>query len=114
MSIFELYLIFTVVPALGGFAVFMLIAGGFIGGATFLFYEEMVKGIGSRVALLISILKYSIPVAVVIVVFLPNEAQMKYIIGGSYVTNIENIEKLPPNMIDAANKFLEKMNEAEK
>lgn len=37
----------------------------------------------------------------------PSTDAMKYIIGGYFVTNIETIDQLPPNIVKAANKFLE-------
>jgi hypothetical protein len=40
-------------------------------------------------------------------ILIPSEKQMMYLIGGYAATNVENIEKLPKNVVDAANKFLE-------
>ena len=40
----------------------------------------------------------------------PKASQMNMIVGGYYVTNLENINKLPPNILKAANKYLEKIN----
>ena len=39
--------------------------------------------------------------------FIPTSKQMMYMIGGYAATNVENIEKLPENVVNAANKFLE-------
>lgn len=39
---------------------------------------------------------------------LPGKAAIYTIAGGYLVTNVEGIEKLPPNMMGAANSFLEK------
>ena len=46
--------------------------------------------------------------------FIPSEKQMMYIIGGYAATNVENIEKLPKNVVNAANKFLESYTDTEK
>lgn len=46
--------------------------------------------------------------------FIPSEKQMMYLIGGYAATNVENIEKLPKNMVNAANKFLEDYTEEKK
>ncbi len=46
--------------------------------------------------------------------FIPSEKQMMYIIGGYAATNVEDIEKLPKNVVDAANKFLESYTDTEK
>jgi len=40
-------------------------------------------------------------------VLTPSEKQMMYMIGGYAATNVENIEKLPKTVVNAANKFLE-------
>ena len=39
--------------------------------------------------------------------FVPTKEEMTYIVGGYFVTNVEDIEKLPPNLVKSANKFLE-------
>ena len=38
--------------------------------------------------------------------FIPSEKSVYKIIGAYAVTNIEGIEKLPPNLVKAANNFL--------
>jgi len=40
-------------------------------------------------------------------VMIPSEKQMMYMIGGYAATNVDGIEKLPKNVVSAANKFLE-------
>lgn len=54
----------------------------------------------------LSKIKYLIPM-VVIAALIPTNKQMMYMIGGYAATNVENIEKLPKNVVNAANKFLE-------
>jgi hypothetical protein len=46
--------------------------------------------------------------------FIPSSKQMMYMIGGYAATNVENIEKLPKNVVNAANKFLESYTDKEK
>ena len=46
--------------------------------------------------------------------FIPSSKQMMYMIGGYAATNVENIEKLPKNVVDAANKFLESYTDTER
>ena len=41
----------------------------------------------------------------------PSSEGIYRIMGGYFVTNIEGIEKLPENVVGAANKFLEEFNE---
>lgn len=43
----------------------------------------------------------------VVAVAIPSQGQWYTLIGGYYVTNIDGISDLPPNIVDAANKFLE-------
>jgi len=45
---------------------------------------------------------------------IPTDKQMMYMIGGYVVTNVQGIEKLPNNVIGAANKFLEDFNVKDK
>lgn len=47
-------------------------------------------------------------------VVIPDNRQMTYLIGGYAATNVENIEKLPKNVVNAANKFLEDYTEQPK
>ena len=46
--------------------------------------------------------------------FIPSSKQTMYLIGGYAATNVENIEKLPKNVVDAANKFLESYTDKKK
>ncbi len=38
---------------------------------------------------------------------IPTKENMMYIIGAYAVTNVDGVEKLPPNIVNAANKFME-------
>lgn len=44
---------------------------------------------------------------------IPSKEDIKWIIGGYVVTNIEGVEKLPSNLVEAANTWLEEMNKKE-
>lgn len=46
-------------------------------------------------------------ISCVFVGLLPDKEQITYLVGGYFVTNIEDINKLPPNLIKSANQFLE-------
>ena len=49
-----------------------------------------------------------VPMALLFVsVFVPSSKQMMYLIGGYAATNVEGVEKLPKNVVNAANAFLE-------
>lgn len=39
--------------------------------------------------------------------FLPSNKTVMYMVGGYVATNVEGISDLPPNLVGAANKFLE-------
>ena len=45
---------------------------------------------------------------------IPSHDQMKYIVGGYVATNIEGVEKLPKNIVEFANKFLEEQTKEDK
>lgn len=58
-------------------------------------------------------LKILIPAAILSMLIgaaIPNERQMYVIIGGYAATNIEGINKLPANLVGAANAYLERLN----
>lgn len=110
MSIFTLYLLTTVIP---GFSMLLeLLTGlGIIGtiiGTVIisLINEEFHTRVFKKACWIF------IPIAFLAIAF-PNQKQIYTIIGGAYALNIEGIEKLPPNIVDAANNFLEKMKEGE-
>ena len=44
---------------------------------------------------------------ILMAILIPSNKQMMYMIGGYAATNVEGVEKLPKNIADAANKFLE-------
>jgi len=46
----------------------------------------------------------------IIGLLIPTQDQMKYVVGGYVVTNVEGIQDLPKNVMGAANKFLEDFN----
>lgn len=58
-------------------------------------------------------LKFLIPLYVIVCVvallssLVPTKSDIIKIVGGYYITNIENLDKLPPNAVKAANKFLD-------
>lgn len=41
-------------------------------------------------------------------VFIPNDRQLAYIIGGYFVTNIEGVAELPDNTVRAMNEYLKR------
>lgn len=48
--------------------------------------------------------------AVIISAFIPKNEDLALIIGGSYITNQEDISKLPPNIAKTLNTYLQKLN----
>ena len=110
MDLLTLYLIF-ILPNIQGVFIFLSIVTGVAILASFVFgaieENERAKAWGS------SMIKVIIPF-VVVASLIPSSKQMMYIIGGYAATNVENIEKLPKNVVNAANKFLESYTQEEK
>lgn len=105
MSIFDLWLYFVAIPAaqvMFGITAFVIAMGGFAWFIT-------IGGIDKRVHLLV--------VVVLVFVFslmsavLPDDSQMKFLAGAYVTTNIEDIDKLPKNIVNAANAYLESLSE---
>jgi len=106
MDLSTLYLI-VMLPTLGnfmaitfGFITVILIGMYFIG----LDKEAPWHGMIKKGYIILPILLW------VMGIMMPNQTQMQYLIDGYAVTNIEGIEKLPKNVMGAANKFLEDFN----
>jgi ABC-type molybdate transport system substrate-binding protein len=104
MTAFELYLYSTLIPNLGTLLmVFCIISIVFtvVGGCMYFGEDKEVSK------------KYFIMPSILFIVFmcistaLPNADQLKVIVAGSYLTNIQDIEKLPPNAVKYLNQFLE-------
>jgi hypothetical protein len=87
------------------------IVAGVVGAVRMLIAQNDDDEDGRKIAL--RIFKFAKKVGVYAIVFalissaLPSERQLKYILGGYVVTNIVGLNELPPNIIKAANKFLE-------
>jgi len=116
MSIFELWLLTTVIPGLGKLSVlaFVLTAATFAvaTGARFLAdsgYDEESKKTGEKVskALLIPVIVLGL-----LVPLFPSERQMLLIAGGYTATNNAEIKKLPTNAAKAVNAWLDAVTEA--
>jgi len=106
MSLFELYLLF-ILPEVGDLMVaisFFVLAAGVTIISIGLFTDEMGKESARKIAKLVVA-----PALLILILgaFIPSKDAMKYIIGGYAVTNLEGIEKLPKNLVNAANAFLE-------
>lgn len=114
MSIFTLYLLFTVVPGLDGaltiFAVCSVLASIGLGVGVLTAFDDEKE-------ILYTWIKGTILffVALTIVgIFVPNKDQILTIAGGYAVTNDAEMKKLPDNILKAANAYLEKVNETNK
>lgn len=120
MSLWELWLL-TVIPSVGNIIGFIgiLLGGtsavlGFLGVMEYfdnrdsiLYQEDALKGL---LMFRKSIIGGAVAVFVLLVAALiPSKQDLYFIVGGSYVTNIEGIDKLPPNIIKATNVFLESL-----
>jgi hypothetical protein len=120
MSILALWLFFTVIPGLEfflGFTAFFSLVAAVV--ALVIGCNNEPKSYNSDeennlmrstrsfcFKLSRNLIIYSI-IAAFIGSFIPSEKSMYKIIGAYAVTNIEGIEQLPPNIVKAANNFLE-------
>lgn len=112
MDFFTLYLIILISglsPLFGVPAAFMLIVGAVLCIVILLFNEECSERY-------LNLCKWLIPtllgvgfVMAAIATLIPSWEQMKFLIGGYYVTNIEGIETIPANMVDLINNFITEM-----
>lgn len=112
MSIFTLYLLtildgIDVITFLG--ALMGILFGG---GALFMYLVESASVYKDEASLAIAKKAKSILIPIGIIslllhVLIPTTDQAIKIVGGYYVTNLEDIDKLPKNAINAANQFLE-------
>jgi len=95
----------------------LTLGGGLVSGFLIWLFASESADEGASIAtgkkIISNTLKTMIPV-LILVSFIPTQKMMMYMIGGYAVTNIEGIEKLPKNVIGAANKFLEDFNIEEK
>ena len=110
MSLFELYALFVLVPALSSI------------GSTIMTISLILVGVGLFITLIAAAegdfdevvpywkrgIKYiGVPLVVGILLSLaPDEKQVKFLAGGYVVTNVEGIAELPENIVESANTFL--------
>jgi len=117
MSIFELWALFVAFPTLEAISTFILVMLGITAvtiGIIFLISEGN-SWDGTKMffekfkSVLIGLLLFGL-----VGNFVPNEKQVALIIGGTIATNTKGIEKLPDNLVKAANSFLERIQEDKK
>lgn len=110
MSLLTLYLITTILPNLS-----LLMQGMLVFGLSALIMVVFFYGI-MEAKLWPHTKAFVIGLCIVGAVscFIPDERQLALIIGGHFATNIEGIDKLPVNVVKAANSFLESVQEKEK
>jgi len=131
MSILELWVFFTLIPGLNAMAFGVAFLGSGLSIASCLlsigaetdeqrkrsekdYYPDALQDRLARYAPKALLVSSCVAVAATLIaVVLPSESELMRIIGGHVVTNIEGVEKLPPNLIDAANAFLERIQREE-
>ena len=114
MSVFELWALFVALPTLEGISTFILVllCITFVAIGIIFLISEGESWDGTKMflekfkSILIGLLLLG-----VVGNFVPNEKQIALIIGGAVATNTEGVEKLPENLVKAANSFLERMQE---
>ncbi len=123
MELWQLWLLFTV-PAIAIFVSVISVSIVFIGTILLLFlgsklcYDKASKQCDD-VPETKALLKFLVPtysvfcVIALLSALVPTKDDAMKIVGGYYITNIENIDNLPPNIVKAVNKFIEEYLEDE-
>ena len=111
MNLFTLYLIFTVLPNLNTASITLCVLSGI---ALIIFMVCYVFSTGDDNANDLALCKKIIPKLLILfvpvfilTVLIPSGKQLAYLVSGYVITNTEDIDKLPKNLVDAANKYLE-------
>ena len=110
MSVFLLWLILVVVPNVAVlFAVLLtaLCIGGALGGLFILVEQVHEDECWPTVKKWLVVYGFVTCLVTVGTVMTPTKSQMVYLVGGYFVTNVDGIKKMPPNIVKSANKFLE-------
>jgi len=113
MSIFELWLVTTLIPNINATAIGVMVLSGLAavipaGVLVGCWLDDDGEEFShARLVRVVRALVITCAVSTTLVCILPAKKQMMLILGGAIVTNIEGIEKLPPNLVRAANAFLE-------
>ncbi len=118
MELWELYLLVTL-PSVGKmFGTFGALGMGaaLICGICYCVFLGMAYNDDDKkiAAGLLRATKYITPAALILMtvgVAIPSKSGLYTIVGGYYATNLEGAKDLPPNILKAANKFLEQYNQ---
>lgn len=119
MSLFTLYLIITVIPSLNILFTISTIVMVIVATITLVVGLQLVDDCdfknkeGQFVIKAIKRTVTGLIISVLMCIATPSKEQIYTIVGGYAVTNVEGIDKLPKNMVAAANKFLEEFNTEE-
>ena len=119
MELWQLWLLF-VVPEIAGFINILSVALVFVGTFVLIFFNILLRIEQAKthpdkqdVCTTKAFLKFMIRLYIGLCVLatlsslVPTKDDAIKIVGGYYITNIENIDNLPPNAVKAANKFIE-------
>ena len=111
MSLWMLYIIIVLVPSISSAATGILIAGFIIGVIAIsigpVVFMEMENEFVATAKTFIKPYIYIMGISAIICVVAPDREDMAYMVGGYFVTNVEQVEKLPDNLVNAANRYLE-------
>lgn len=113
MSIFELYLLFTLIPSIGA-ACIVLMALSVVGGTISMFVVTEEVGYDNsdsirKYKIALKCVKASISIFIVsfaLAIFIPSNDEMMLIMGTHYASNIKDVNKLPENSVKVLNKYL--------
>lgn len=114
MSMFDLYVLFVLLPAINGFvipATICLISSILIG--VIVWIIGVVENEPPAIAFGKLLLKtVAVPALVIALLssLAPTGKQVPVIVGGYVATNIEGVEKLPESMVKAVDSYLQQFN----
>lgn len=115
MSLFSLYLL-TILDGLKGAAEFFMVFGLFVGfmmmGGAIIAKTSEEEDMFTLAYLWAKRLLLTGFIGMILFTATPTTKQAMLIAGGYYVTNIEDIEKLPEHTVKAVNAFLQEYTEA--
>lgn len=111
MSMFMLYVLFVLVPGIGSFCGGLAFILSIVGATTLMAAcaakSEDQDNLADTLFFISKVMAVALFISAILTNTLPTKNDMLLLVGASAATNIEGIEKLPPNIIKAMNNYLE-------
>ena len=99
MSLFDLWLYFVAIPAIGGLSAVAAFVIFVIGVVYAISNEGIDKKVHGRLAVIVFVL-------IIFAAIIPDKNQIVFLTGAYVTTNTEGVKELPENIVSAANNFL--------